>query len=41
VIAFGVDNTAEDVDRFLKSLKTVVTTLRDISPLYKKAAGNG
>jgi cysteine desulfurase len=38
VIAFGVDNTAEDVSRFLKSLKTVVTTLRDISPLYKKAA---
>jgi len=39
VIAFGIDNTAEDVSRFLKSLKTVVTTLRDISPLYKKAAG--
>ena len=38
VIAFGIDNTAEDVSRFLKSLKTVVTTLRDISPLYKKAA---
>ena len=41
VIAFGIDNTAEDVSRFLKSLKTVVTTLRDISPLYKKAAGKG
>jgi cysteine desulfurase len=41
VIAFGIDNTAEDVDRFLKSLKTVVTTLRDISPLYKKTAGKG
>jgi len=41
VISFGIDNTPEDVDRFLKSLKTVVTTLRDISPLYKKAAGNG
>jgi cysteine desulfurase len=39
VIAFGIDNTAEDVSRFLKSLKTVVTTLRDISPLYKKTAG--
>jgi len=38
VIAFGIDNTPEDVSRFLKSLKTVVTTLRDISPLYKKAA---
>jgi cysteine desulfurase len=41
VISFGSDNTAEDVARFLKSLKTVVTTLRDISPLYKKAAGKG
>lgn len=39
VISFGVDNTAEDVMRFLKSLKQVVTTLREISPLYKKAAG--
>jgi cysteine desulfurase len=38
VIAFGIDNTEADVSRFLKSLKTVVTTLRDISPLYKKAA---
>ncbi len=41
VIAFGIDNTPEDVSRFLKSLKTVVTTLRDISPLYKKSAGKG
>lgn len=39
VISFGVDNTEEDVMRFLKSLKQVVTTLREISPLYKKAAG--
>ena len=38
VIAFGIDNTEADVSRFLKSLRTVVTTLRDISPLYKKAA---
>lgn len=36
VISFGVDNTAADVDTFLKSLKTVVTTLREISPLYNK-----
>jgi len=35
VITFGVDNTEEDVDRFLTVLKTVVTTLRDISPLYQ------
>jgi cysteine desulfurase len=41
VISFGIDNTAEDVTRFLKSLKQVVTILRDISPLYKKAAGRG
>ncbi len=39
VIAFGIDNSAEDVERFLKALKTVVTTLREISPLYKKASG--
>jgi cysteine desulfurase len=36
VISLGVDNTKEDVDRFLTSLKNVVTTLRDISPLYNK-----
>ena len=36
VITFGVDNTEEDVVRFLTVLKNVVTTLRDISPLYKK-----
>jgi cysteine desulfurase len=39
VISFGVDNTAEEVDRFLNSLKNVVNTLREISPLYKKAVG--
>jgi len=36
VISFGIDNTKEDVDGFLTSLKNVVTTLRDISPLYNK-----
>lgn len=36
VISFGVDNTKEDVDRFLAALKNVVTTLRNISPLYNK-----
>jgi cysteine desulfurase len=40
VIAFGIDNTEADVSRFLSSLKNVVTTLRNISPLYKKAAKN-
>jgi cysteine desulfurase len=39
LISFGVDNTEGDVARFLTALKRVVTTLRDISPLYKKAAG--
>ncbi|MFO7708058.1 MAG: aminotransferase class V-fold PLP-dependent enzyme, partial [Desulfobacterales bacterium] len=39
VIAFGIDNTEQDVGRFLKALKTVVTALREISPLYKKSAG--
>jgi len=41
VIAFGIDNTEDDVRHFLKALKQVVTTLRDISPLYQKAAGRG
>ena len=37
VITFGVDNTEEDIVRFLTVLKNVVKTLRDISPLYRKA----
>ena len=36
VISFGIDNTEADVKAFLKSLKNVVSTLREISPLYKK-----
>jgi len=40
VISFGVDNTEEDVSTFLTALKNVVTTLRNISPLYKKAMNN-
>jgi cysteine desulfurase len=36
VVSFGVDNTEEDITLFLTSLKNVVTTLREISPLYKK-----
>ena len=36
VVSFGVDNTEEDITTFLKALKEVVTTLRDISPLYQK-----
>ena len=38
VITFGVDNTEEDVDRFLAALANAVKTLRDISPLYHKKA---
>jgi cysteine desulfurase len=36
VVSFGVDNTGEDITAFLTSLKKAVTTLREISPLYKK-----
>ena len=36
VISFGIDNTEDDIVTFLKALKNVVTTLRDISPLYQK-----
>jgi cysteine desulfurase len=38
VITFGLDNTAEDVDRFLTALRDTAKTLRDLSPLYRKAA---
>jgi cysteine desulfurase len=38
VITFGLDNTAEDVDRFLAALRETVKTLRDLSPLYRKTA---
>ena len=38
VLSFGKDNTEEDVTAFLVALKNVVTTLRDISPLYQKTA---
>ena len=38
VITFGLDNSEEDVRRFLKALKDTVKTLREISPLYAKAA---
>lgn len=41
VLSFGVENTEEDIDHFLTSLQSVVTTLRDISPLYQKAKTGG
>jgi len=37
VITFGKDNTEEDIIRFLEALKVAVDTLRELSPLYKKA----
>jgi cysteine desulfurase len=36
VISMGLENTADDITRFLNSLKKTVATLRDISPLYQK-----
>jgi cysteine desulfurase len=36
VITVGIDNTEEDIDRFLTALGEIVKDLRDISPLYKK-----
>lgn len=36
VIAFGMENTEEDLLRFLEALKGAVQTLREISPLYPK-----
>ena len=39
VLSFGVDNTEADVTTLLESLKTVVSTLRAISPLYRKTTG--
>jgi cysteine desulfurase len=38
VVTFGVDNTEDDVGRFLAVLKEAVKTLRDISPLYTKTS---
>jgi cysteine desulfurase len=36
VICYGVDNTEQDITRFLGALKNIVVTLRNISPLYSK-----
>ncbi|MBW2064462.1 MAG: cysteine desulfurase [Deltaproteobacteria bacterium] len=38
VVTFGIDNTEDDIDRFLEVLKGAVKTLREISPLYHKKA---
>ena len=39
VVTFGIDNTEEHIDRFLDALNVSVTTLRNMSPLYRKAVG--
>ena len=36
VVSFGIDNTEAHIFTFLEALKKVVTTLRNISPLYQK-----
>ncbi|MBW1616561.1 MAG: cysteine desulfurase [Deltaproteobacteria bacterium] len=36
VITPGIENTKQDIIGFLKALKKIVNTLRDISPLYKR-----
>lgn len=41
LVSFGLENTEEEVRRFLAALKKVVTTLRGISPLYRKNASAG
>jgi cysteine desulfurase len=38
VITFGMDNSEEDVRKFLTALRESVNTLREISPLYNKTA---
>jgi cysteine desulfurase len=38
VITFGIENTERDITRFLTMLQDAVKTLREISPLYSKAA---
>jgi len=35
VIAWGIDNTEADMDRFLAALQSTVRTLRQMSPLHK------
>lgn len=35
VLAFGLENTRDQIRRFLEELKKIVETLRNISPLYK------
>ena len=36
VITFGLENTEDDIVRFLSALKNIVKSLRNMSPLYNK-----
>jgi cysteine desulfurase len=36
VIAWGIDNTKDDLQKLLSTLSGVVSTLRSMSPLYQK-----
>jgi cysteine desulfurase len=36
VFTLGQDNTEADIDRVLEVMPGIVTTLREMSPLYKK-----
>ncbi len=38
VISPGMENTMDDIMNFLKALKNIVNTLRDISPLYQNVS---
>lgn len=40
VVTFGIENTEAQIDRFLDALKEAVSTLRQMSPLYRKAVGD-
>jgi len=39
VLAFGLENTRDQVHRFMEELKKIVETLRNMSPLYKNTTG--
>lgn len=41
VVTPGIENTEKDIIGFLKALQGIVKSLRDISPLYSKAAAGG
>jgi Cysteine sulfinate desulfinase/cysteine desulfurase and related enzymes len=36
-ITLGFENTYEEIDYFLETIKKIIMDLRNISPLYKKS----